>query len=182
LRAQYERLRGLVGTPDFWNTHQNVHVFPGLFTSFVAFAGQFGVHAMRTHRRLTVAHGATEFGYHVRHPWYWMKGEVIAWWSARAAMRGATMPNARIYAPGYPTPEEMIEEVARRLASYSVKNAVEVAIHPATEIVEGLFGALTQSRLAEYKTFKNPALRKRLRRLGVEVVGFEALKPVSSEQ
>jgi hypothetical protein len=111
-----------------------------------------------------------------------MKGEVIAWWSARAAMRGATMPDARIYAPGYPTPDQMIEEVARRLTLCSVNNAVEAAIHPATEIVEGLFGALTRSRLAEYNTFKNPALRKRLRGLGVEVVGFEALKPVRSEQ
>jgi predicted glycoside hydrolase/deacetylase ChbG (UPF0249 family) len=182
LRAQFERLRDSIGTPDFWNTHQNVHVFPGLFPTFVALAKQFGVHAMRTHRRMTMSRGETEFGYHVRHPWYWMKGEVIAWWSARAAMRGATMPDARIYAPDYSTPEEMIEEVARRLALCSMKNPVEVAIHPATEIVEGLFGALTHSRLAEYGTFKNPALRKRLRALGVEVVGFEALKPVSSQQ
>ena len=31
LRAQYQRFFELLGPPDFWNTHQNIHVFPGLF-------------------------------------------------------------------------------------------------------------------------------------------------------
>jgi predicted glycoside hydrolase/deacetylase ChbG (UPF0249 family) len=183
LGAQFERLNGLVGTPDFWNTHQNVHVFPGLFTTFVSFAEQLGVRAMRSHRRLTVPCSETELNYHLKHPRYWIKGQVISWWSSRAAMRGAIMPDARAYAPGYQTPEQMIEEVARRVPWHRVKSAVEVAIHPATEIVESLFGSLTQSRLAEYGTFKNPMLKKRLQGMGVETVGFEALwPPVSSGQ
>jgi hypothetical protein len=56
----------------------------------------------------------------------------------------------------------MIEEIARRVPWNRVKSAVEVVIHPAAEIVEGLFGALTQSRLAEYGTFKNLRLSRLL--------------------
>jgi predicted glycoside hydrolase/deacetylase ChbG (UPF0249 family) len=184
LCAQFERLRGLIGTPDFWNTHQNLHVFPGLFATFVDFAEQLGVRPMRSHRRLTVPPAETEFSYHLKHPRYWIKGQVIGWWSARAVMRGAIMPDARAYAPGYSSPERMIEEIARRAPWHRVKSAVEVVIHPAAEIVEGLFGALTQSRLAEYGTFKNPALAERLQKIGAEVVGFETLTPVgvSSQQ
>jgi predicted glycoside hydrolase/deacetylase ChbG (UPF0249 family) len=175
LRAQFERLRGLIGTPDFWNTHQNVHVFPGLFTTFVAFAGQFGVHAMRTHRRLTVPHGATEFGYHIRHPWYWMKGQMIAWWSARAESLGMLMPDARLYAPGYREPGIMIKDVARRLSWNKVKTAVEVVIHPASAIDKDLFGSLTESRLLEYHAFRDRTLVQDLRRNGFGPVGFEIL-------
>jgi hypothetical protein len=76
----------------------------------------------------------------------------------------------------------MIDEIVRRLPWHNVKTAVEVVIHPAAEVVEGLFGSLTQSRLAEHETFKKPALRKRLLEMGVEAVGFEALKPVSRQQ
>jgi predicted glycoside hydrolase/deacetylase ChbG (UPF0249 family) len=35
LRAQFNRLCEIMGPPDFWNTHQNSHVFPGLFEVFV---------------------------------------------------------------------------------------------------------------------------------------------------
>src|SRR5262245_27469863 len=31
LQAQHDRLVQLAGPPDFWNTHENVHVLPGLF-------------------------------------------------------------------------------------------------------------------------------------------------------
>jgi predicted glycoside hydrolase/deacetylase ChbG (UPF0249 family) len=36
LRAQVARFCDIAGKPDFWNTHQNFHVFPGLFKACVA--------------------------------------------------------------------------------------------------------------------------------------------------
>jgi predicted glycoside hydrolase/deacetylase ChbG (UPF0249 family) len=179
LRAQFERLSELIGFPDFWNTHQNVHVFPGLFRTFADFGEQLGMTAMRSHRRFTVPPGETALRYHLKHPRYWIKGQVISCWSARAVLRGAIMPDARVYAPGYSSPEKMVDEVARRLPWHKVKTVVEVVIHPAAEVVEALFGSLTQSRLAEHETFKKPALRNRLQELGVETVGFDALTSVS---
>lgn len=56
-----------------------------------------------------------------------------------------------------------------------MEKAVELIIHPATEVREQLFGTLTESRVVEYQIFKNPQLAERLRRNGVEPVGFEVL-------
>jgi predicted glycoside hydrolase/deacetylase ChbG (UPF0249 family) len=182
LRAQFERLRGSIGTPDFWNTHQNVHVFPGLFRTFVDIADQLGVRTMRSHRRLTIASSETELSYYLKHPRYWIKGKVIAWWSSRAEALGTLMPDARVYAPGYHEPEIMIKDVIGRLPWNKVKTAVEFIIHPATAIDKDLFGGLTESRLLEYHAFKNPKVADDLRREGVEPVGFEILRLGANSQ
>ena len=54
LLAQYERFRSLAGAADFWNTHQDVHVFPGLFQLFVEFGKALKIPAMRCHERFTL--------------------------------------------------------------------------------------------------------------------------------
>jgi chitin disaccharide deacetylase len=184
LRAQFDRLVEITGPLDFWNTHQNSHVFPGLFQTFVNLGRELGIPAMRCHRRITTPRGSGEMRYHMSHPQYWLKGQVIAWWSSQAETFGTLMPDARIYTPGYREPEDMIKEVISRLPWSRIKTAAEVIIHPATAIDTDLFGSMTESRLLEYRAFKNPALAEDLRRKGVEPVGFEALSlhSVSSER
>lgn len=184
LRAQFDRLTDIMGALDFWNTHQNSHVFPGLFQAFVNIGRELKIPAMRCHRRLTTPRCSSERRYQLSHPQYWVKGKVIAWWSSRAETFGTLMPDARIYAPGYRDPDSMIKEVISRLAWNKVKTAVEIIIHPATAIDQDLFGGLTESRLLEYHAFKNPELAQYLRRRGIEPVGFEALRlgSVSNER
>jgi len=175
LRAQCDRLAEIVGPLDFWNTHQNSHVFPGLFQAFVKLGRELNIPAMRCHRRITVPRDSSERRYQLSHPRYWLKGQVIAWWSFRAEALGTVMPDARVYAPGYVEPRTMIEEIISRLPWSKVKKAVELVIHPATAVREDLFGTLTESRIAEYQTFKNPKLADRLRQSGTELVRFETL-------
>ena len=176
LKAQFDRLMDIAGPLDFWNTHQNSHVYPGLFQAFVNLGRELRIPAMRCHRRITIPRSTSELSYNLAHPQYWLKGQVIAWWSARAESRGTLMPDARVYTPGYIEPEGMISEVISRLPWSKVKNLVEVIIHPATAIDTDLFGSITESRLLEYRAFKNPALAQDLRRKGMELVGFEALR------
>jgi predicted glycoside hydrolase/deacetylase ChbG (UPF0249 family) len=176
LRAQFDRLVEIMGPLDFWNTHQNSHVFPGLFQAFVNFGRELEIPAMRSHRRLTTPRGASELSYYFSHPQYWIKGKVISWWSSRAERLGTAMPDARVYAPGYREPDAMIKDVAGRLRWNKVKTAAEIIIHPATAIDKDLFGGLTESRLLEYHAFKNPRLAEDLRGRGVELVGFETLR------
>jgi predicted glycoside hydrolase/deacetylase ChbG (UPF0249 family) len=176
LLAQFDRFNELLGVPDFWNTHQNVHVFPDLFGLFVGIGKELGIPAMRCHRRITVPRNLSSTMYSLRHPSYWLKGQMIAWWSSRAERLGTLMPDARVYAPGYREPDGMIREVIDRLPWNKVKTAVEIVIHPATAIEKDLFGGLTESRLLEYHTFKHRGLLDQLQRKGVEPVGFEALR------
>ena len=175
LRAQYTHFCEVAGPPDFWNTHENFHVWPGLFNVCVALGQDLRILAMRSHRRFTVPRLQTATAYHWRHPLYWVKGTVIGRWAKRVANQGMLMPDGRVYMPGYSTDKASLEDALRRLPWRSVKKAVEIIIHPATR-VEDMFGALTESRLREYDMYKEPSLATSLMRLGVEPVSFEVLQ------
>ena len=92
LRAQYTRFCEVTGPPDFWNTHENFHVWPGLFNVCVALGHDLRIPAMRSHRRFTVPRFQTATAYHWHHPLYWVKGTVISRWAKRVAAHGMLMP------------------------------------------------------------------------------------------
>jgi predicted glycoside hydrolase/deacetylase ChbG (UPF0249 family) len=175
LHAQYERFYDVAGAPDFWNTHENFHVWPGLFNTCVTVGQALRIPAMRSHRRFTVPRSQTEFEYHWRHPLYWLKGWVICEWTRRVEAQGMLMPDGRVYAPGYDADRESLKDVLRRLKWPAVKKAVEIIIHPATRI-EKIFGDLTESRLREYEVYKDPELATILNQQGIQPVSFEELR------
>jgi predicted glycoside hydrolase/deacetylase ChbG (UPF0249 family) len=175
LQAQFERICNLGIRPDFWNTHQDVHLAPGLFQAFVRFGHELGIRRMRSHCRFTIPFGSTELGYHFRHPSYWAKGRVIAQWSRQAVAKGMVMPDGRLYIPGYMLTADSLRDVLNRVDWSRVRSAVELAIHPATRIEPALFGSLTESRVREYKLFAQAELKETFEQCGVRAVGFEAL-------
>ena len=55
MKNQYQRFVDITGVePDYWNTHENIHVARKLFPLFRDVSLKFGIHRMRTHRRLYV--------------------------------------------------------------------------------------------------------------------------------
>jgi predicted glycoside hydrolase/deacetylase ChbG (UPF0249 family) len=178
LVIQYERFRLLAGKPDFWNTHQNVHVFPGLFQFFVDLGNELNIPAMRSHERITLPLHGSVSRYHLRHPAYWFKGQVIRLWSMQARAKGMSMPDARLYLPGYEAGQYALTSVLDRVNWRDISAAVELVIHPAKELDASLFGSLTESRLREYQMFRDPRLAGKLERAGVRVVGFDALDKI----
>lgn len=175
LIAQHHRFTDLAGAPDFWNTHEGVHVFPGFFQRFVALGRELGTTAMRCHRRLTVPYQGTVQRYQLQHPLYWLKSRIVARWAARAEAQGVMMPDGIITSLGFDEGPSAIEAIVRRMRWSGVRQAAELTIHPATTIQPELFGSMTTSRLHEYQVFSDPDLRQRLRQVGVETVGFETL-------
>jgi hypothetical protein len=175
LTAQYERFQALAGGADFWNTHQNVHVFPGLFQLFVALGTELKIAAMRSHERFTLPARASVAGYHARHPAYWLKGHIIRRWSEQARARGTRMPAGRLYLPGYQAGNYSLAVLLERIDWRDVSGALELVIHPATALDSKLLGSLTDSRLREYETFRDSRLVERAQRAGVDLVGFDAL-------
>jgi len=87
------------------------------------------------------------------------------------------MPDGRVYTPGYGMTRDDLQEVLTRLQWSSVNQAVEMVIHPAATVEEAIFGDLQESRVFEYKVFSDPELAAFLYRNGVEIVGFNALRP-----
>jgi chitin disaccharide deacetylase len=176
LTAQYERYYRAAGVPDFWNTHQNFHVFPGIFQVCVELGRELDIPCMRSHRRFTVPCGRSSLAYHMGHAGFWVKGQVIARWSRAAERRGVLMPAGRIHTPGYAAGAESLVEVLRRIDWSGVRgSALELVIHPATAVDAKLFGGLTESRVREYQTFRDPQLKYLLQGAGVNPVGFDVL-------
>lgn len=175
LVAQYVRFFKLVGRPDFWNTHMGIHVFPGIFPVCTALGRELGIPAMRSHRRITVPRHDSVARFHRRHPLYWLKGRIVAAWSADVERRGTKMPDGTITLSGFPNGIAGIEEVVEHIDWRQAPRAAEYIVHPATRIYPELFGKMTDSRLREYATFRDPDLHKRLGHRGIKIVGFEVL-------
>ncbi|MGH7793415.1 MAG: carbohydrate deacetylase [Candidatus Binatia bacterium] len=176
LQAQYERFCEVAGEPEFWNTHQNFHVWPGLFRICLSLGRRLQIPKMRCHRRFTVPRDRTARSYHLSHPFSWLKGEVISRWASCARREGMLMPDGIIHMPGYETDPTSIEEVVRRLPWTTVGAALELLIHPATSSDEMLFHRHAERRVLEYRMFKDPRLNDRLRLLGIETVSFHSCK------
>lgn len=177
LRAQDQRFRELAGLPDFWNTHQNVHLTPGLFEISVSLGLHLGIALMRCHRRATVWEAGSVADYNLRHPAYWVKGQVITAWSRWAERRGAIMPNALLDTPGFVGGKADVEQIVSKLLydNEHSQNIVELAIHPSTKVQPELFGAITDARVREYKVFSDPSLKNRLAANGADLVSFQEL-------
>jgi len=176
LTAQYEQFCALVGAPDYWNTHEGIHVFPGLFQPFVALGRSLGIPAMRSHRRVTLPYMGSAARFEATHPLYWLKGRLVARWAAEAERGGTLMPAGILTLPGFAQGPAMIDELLVRALRERLRGTVELTVHPATRVEPALFGSMTESRLREYRVFSDRSLVDRLRRAGVEPVGFEVLR------
>ena len=176
LRAQYERFREVVGDADFWNTHQNVDLWPGMATRMVGLAAEAGIPAMRSYRRVTVpAHGSAA-AFCLRRPKYCLKGLVLAWWARRAAAAGMRLPDGLVYPFGFPEEKADVEQIAFRIPWASLRRGVvELTVHPSTSADGEHFGALTESRVEEYRCFSDARLRVRLGERDIRLAGFEVL-------
>ena len=176
LKAQFELFHRAAEAPDFWNTHQNIHVFPGLFSIFVSISQKLGIRAMRCHNRITVPLGISATLYNLRHPWFWTKGEIISYLSRQAEKKGQSMPEGRIYAPGYTgLGTFVLEDMLNKIPWHKFHNPLELVIHPATHVEPEFFGSLTQSRITEYQVFRDLDLVELLRRQRIEAHTFDSL-------
>src|SRR5262245_59704940 len=101
LRAQYQRFHETAGQPDFWNSHQNFPIWPGLFQICVALGQRLRIPRMRSHRRYTVPRDRTAITYYLSHPVSWLKSQVINRWARHARSQGMLMPDGLVHMPGY---------------------------------------------------------------------------------
>ncbi len=174
LRAQYDRLALVAGQPDFWNTHQNIHLLPQLFSLTVAVARQLAIPAMRSHQRLWLPLQGASLRDRLIQPLAWLKGQVIAGWAAAAVRQGMRMPAGLIGLPeseaGLITLAQMVAQMPRARVA-----PVELVVHPALQGAVERSGVLAEVQAREYALLRDPSLVDRLAAVGVQTVGFEAL-------
>ena len=175
LDAQYRRFFDIAGKPDYWNTHENFHVLPGLFDLCVEKGLQMGIHTMRCHRRFTVSPHQSSTLYHVRRPVYTMKRWLIGKWSRRAKKQGMHMPDGMVHMPGYDMTLAALQEALSRLPWKRIHGAVELVVHPAITSNHPLFRMNAEQRVKEYQVFSNLEVVDALNSMGIQLSSFEPL-------
>ncbi len=171
LRAQHRAFVELAGPPDYWNTHENTHVFPGLFPLFVRTGLDCGIRAMRCHRRIVVPVRGSAAAHLIRHPVFLAKGLLIGLYSQWAERLSVWMPRGLICAPGF----DRYTEIAQILASPALSEPtqpVEFVVHPSIAPEAQLFGALVETRVAEYRMLTDSGLERSLAQSGVTLCTY----------
>lgn len=175
LRAQFQRYCNMAGVPDFWCTHQDVHIIPGLYRTCVDLGLGLGIPAMRSHRRIVVSRKNNPTGYFIRHPVFWMKSKIVAQWCGWAEKLGMLMPDGQVQIRGYEMSFMGMEQVLNRLQWNSIRRVVELTIHPATMIDQNVFKASRIPRVHEYKIFSDPLLKEFMLNNGIRTVSYDSL-------
>ena len=173
LSKQSDRLKGLLGKIEFWNTHQNVHLWPGLFQLCVKLALRAGIQKMRSNSRITLTQNRMK--YNLQHVNYLVKGIILDFWSNSYRRKGIVMPDGLIAMPGAGAGKMCLEEYFKRFRIPKGRKIIEASLHPADEMDHPLFGKLTNSRFHEYKVFTDIELKNRLSKLGFKCISYRHL-------
>lgn len=171
LKAQYKKFTELLGSPDYWNTHQNVHVDLHIFGLFVKLTCELGINKMRSNQRIYVPESAKVS----RQPFIWrliepFKASLLNFWQKKAHKKGIASPDGLIVClnkADSSRPEYLFSNI-----KWKKSRVGEFVIHPATEIDTEYFGRITDKRIQEYKLFTNPNTLKYIENAGLKLVNY----------
>ena len=171
LIAQYERYVDLMGAPDYWNTHENVHVDFKIFDLFVDLAVQLGIRRMRSHQRIYVPGSGNindqSLRWRLAEP---LKSRILNHWLKNAQKKGEAFPEGRIVtlnSKDTADPAYMFSHI-----HWGNHEVGEFVIHPAAQCDSPYFGDITEKRISEYKLFTSDATKRVLQECGIELVTY----------
>lgn len=176
LTAQYERYVELTGfAPDYWNTHENVHVSVSLFSLFRDRALALGIRKMRNHDRIVVApstRGDRSLRWRLTEP---AKRLVLRRWERQGRRLGLRFPDGLLLfwqeADRF-HPADFLERI-----EWGDRDFAELPIHPAIDGECRYFGDITQDRVTEYHLWADPGVAVRAREKGITLCNFDRLYP-----
>ena len=168
LSAQYDMYTKLLGEPDYWNTHQNVHVDFRIYKLFVDFARSKGINKMRSHQRIYV-NGSQKgdkrsLKWRILEP---IKSRMLDKWQSNAHKKGIASPDGLICClakgdvdnPGY-----IFSNI-----NWKKKTIGEYVIHPAVENDSPYFGKIVEQRIKEYEFFTSSETKEFIKSAGIEL-------------
>lgn len=171
LKAQYKRYEEVLGKPDYWNTHQNVHVDFKIYRLFVDVACELGIGRMRSHQRIYVTPSEKankrSLVWRIAEP---IKSRMLGVWQNNAHKKGISSPNGVIVAlnkADSKNPAYFFSHI-----NWKDNEVGEFVIHPATEKDSPYFGRMVESRIAEYKLFSDPETKKIIENVGIEITKY----------
>lgn len=174
MKLQYNRYREICGEPDYWNTHENVHVYPKLYQFFRDEALGVGIKKMRSHQRIFIpsSNGKKDRSL------LWLLAEpfkevMLNSWQKQSAKLGVISPDGVLV---------RMKEDDKLNLSYLFSHIkwkstciAELTIHPSINGNNKYFGAITDLRVKEYLCFSSHNVLDIANKNRIEIVGFDAV-------
>lgn len=171
LIAQYQRFIDICGKPDYWNTHENLHVNFLLFDLFFNTAINLEIEKMRNHQRVFVkpTNGyTTSIKWRLLNP---LKGLVLEVWRSKAEKLGTYMPDGLLVFHNENEKFQLTSHLDN--IKWHKANIAELVIHPAISGSHKYFGEVTNKRVKEYKYFSDINLVKDLNDKKIKVCSYK---------
>jgi len=183
LGAQLARMRALGATIDHVDSHEHVHLLPGVTAAAVRATRAAGVRRIRSHRpRLLPPSGGAMVAYYRAHPRRVLTHAAKRLLALRLRLAGLAMPDGMVApsllaAPVAGGPLRQWETIAAAL----LPGTWELVVHPAdlrlvrTAAERERLGDLVDSRGTELAALTAPEFHRTLRAHDVELVPFAAI-------
>ncbi len=174
MKAQYKKYVEICGEPDYWNTHQNVHVYPDLYDLFRDVSLELGIRKMRSHQRIFVpaSNGKSDksLKWTITNP---VKCRMLDAWQKKSKKLGVSSPDGILV---------RMNEADKLNLPYLLKNirwkdngVAELIIHPSVTPDCEYFGVITEGRVNEYKVYSNPEILSVAKKNNTEIANFNVL-------
>jgi len=171
IKAQYERFVEISGEPDYWNTHQNVHVYPDIYNVFRDASLSLNIRRMRSHQRIYVPSSTGKSDKSLK----WtltdpIKRRMLNLWQKKSYELGVQSPNGVLVI--MLEKDKLNPEYVFGNIQWKKNTAAELVIHPSISAEGEFFGKITQARVDEFNLFSDNNIVSLAESFGVEISNF----------
>lgn len=172
MKAQYKRFVEICGEPDYWNTHQNIHVHPDLYPFFRDVTLESGIKKMRSHQRIFVPSSTGKSDKSIK----WtltnpIKCRMLDSWQNKSRQMGMDSPDGILVRMN--DNDKLKLPYLFENIKWKNNNVAELVIHPSVTPDCEYFGGITEARVKEYKVFSNSDIKIILSENKIEITNFD---------
>ena len=175
LKAQYRKYQQIWGEPEYWNSHENVHLWLKTFQVFLRTASELNIRKMRSHDRIYVpaksGKATSSLVWRMLEP---AKKAVFAYWRKEAEKNGIASPDGKVCCLDENDIHDL--EYILKHIQWNKAESAEFTIHPAVECDSPFFGNMTENRLTEYRMVIDPGIHNVIRESKTILANFDCVK------
>lgn len=168
LSGQYDLFFKYFGQPIYWNTHENVALYPKEYLVFQEVALSKGIKATRNFQRVYIDYDKIAFKRKLRE---FAVSTFINLWFGIYVKRNFAMPEGRILA--FENSSKLLPELQKLGIEGTKAQSIEIVIHPALSTDNPLFGNISNDRVLEYEMYNSPEMRNAVFTVNAKKATFE---------
>jgi len=169
LEAQTNLFESILGTADYWNTHENSALHTKAFSVFAKVAKKHGILATRTFQR--VYYDKMNLGIKKNIREFLVRNFFEYWFSK--IRKDFVMPCARVVSFGKISKTK--NDILLNAILTDGRDNIEVVFHPATSADHVYFGNISTERVKEYEFVSSKCVLDAYLNRGIKFVNFSQL-------